>query len=657
MTTYTFVADTSDQFVDWNTPSVWSGGVVPDSVDADVVIPEIIQLSSGSAYTYFLTIDAGASYTIDSLSIAANYLDLYGSLGVAGGFDLLPQSELDIMGGTLSIGSLQNTGIDIQGYGEIASAGSIVNQGMIDGTDGTGNVGLTLSFGAFDNTGLLFTSTGLTVDVTGGAGSFANFTAGALAGGTYEASDGGTLDLSTDGVIVSDAATIELAGNPQTAPGTIESVSSATGSYVPLESSLQSIAGSGVLWLLSQTYATGNTLTVDGTLTLSDAVFSASDLIIDATGTADGAGTLAGPIANSGVITAGPGNPASSSPIAAALVVQGPVAGTGSLAIAGAAFETSYNGSEIATLTLASTLELASTVSENVSFGNSAGTLLLDAPQSFSGTIVPAGDQDATVLVGISLGSITDVDYFGGSAGGTLILTQPGTITDLYFSGDYDTDSFTLTAGPQEFSTSPPSVIVTETAVSCFARGTRVATPGGAAAVEDLRIGDAVLTARGRVRPIRWIGWRSYAGRFVAANHHVLPVLIRAGALAANMPARDLFVSPNHAVLMAGLLIPAIALVNGASIVQLAAVERVEYFHIELASHDVILAEGAPVETFVDDGSRSMFHNAAEFAALYADGPPAPARYCASRVEDGEELEAVRRWLAGRAVQPIRSVV
>ena len=48
------------------------------------------------------------------------------------------------------------------------------------------------------------------------------------------------------------------------------------------------------------------------------------------------------------------------------------------------------------------------------------------------------------------------------------------------------------------------------------------------------------------------------------------------------------------------------------SVVQAESVAAVEYFHIELDSHDVILAEGAPSETFIDEDSRGMFHNAHE---------------------------------------------
>jgi glycosyltransferase involved in cell wall biosynthesis len=99
-----------------------------------------------------------------------------------------------------------------------------------------------------------------------------------------------------------------------------------------------------------------------------------------------------------------------------------------------------------------------------------------------------------------------------------------------------------------------------------------------------------------------------------------------------------------------GVLIEAIDLINGVSIVQADRVERVDYFHIELDTHDVILAEGALSESFVDDDSRGIFQNAHEFAALYPDIPATgPGRYCAPRVAFGAQLEAARRRVAHRA--------
>ena len=86
-----------------------------------------------------------------------------------------------------------------------------------------------------------------------------------------------------------------------------------------------------------------------------------------------------------------------------------------------------------------------------------------------------------------------------------------------------------------------------------------------------------------------------------------MPVRISAGAIAANMPMRALRVSPDHAVLLDGHLIPARMLINGASIVQ-EPMQTFEYSHVELDVHDALIADGLAVESFLNVGSaRDVF--------------------------------------------------
>ena len=189
----------------------------------------------------------------------------------------------------------------------------------------------------------------------------------------------------------------------------------------------------------------------------------------------------------------------------------------------------------------------------------------------------------------------------------------------------------------------------------CFCRGTLIRTALGAVPVEALAIGDRVATQSGEMRPIKWIGKRAYDGRFIAGNRDILPIRIEAGALAGATPARDLLLSPEHALVLDGLLVPAGLLVNGATIRQVDKIDPLEYFHIELDTHDVIYANGAAAETFVDCDNRATFQNGHEFAALYPDGERAPWRFCAPRVGSGSpELAAVRAKLLARAMRQNR---
>ena len=156
----------------------------------------------------------------------------------------------------------------------------------------------------------------------------------------------------------------------------------------------------------------------------------------------------------------------------------------------------------------------------------------------------------------------------------------------------------------------------------CFLPGTRIATPAGEMAVEDLVPGDLVLTADGRAEPVAWLGRQTCATVFTPESRR--PVAIAPGALGDGLPRRELRVTADHALLLDGVLVQAGALVNGTTIRRLSAAELGEtftVFHVECARHEVILAEGAAAESFMDTVTRARFDNFADWQATHGEEP------------------------------------
>lgn len=162
---------------------------------------------------------------------------------------------------------------------------------------------------------------------------------------------------------------------------------------------------------------------------------------------------------------------------------------------------------------------------------------------------------------------------------------------------------------------------------NCFLRGTSIKTPAGEVCIEDLRIGDDVETMNGEAAAVRWIGRQVYKRNSLSWATSVMPIRISRHAFDRHTPHADLYLSPNHALYIDGVLIRAKDLVNGLSIAPSLPPDReiIEYFHIVLDTHDVIFAEGAPAETFLlRDSNHESFTNFSEYARLYPEGPRVP---------------------------------
>jgi hypothetical protein len=157
---------------------------------------------------------------------------------------------------------------------------------------------------------------------------------------------------------------------------------------------------------------------------------------------------------------------------------------------------------------------------------------------------------------------------------------------------------------------------------SCFLKGTEISTPSGCRLVQELRIGDEVQTVTGR-KTIKWIGYSKFTkeeGR--AWQDNVMPVRVARFAINDHTPYRDLYLSPGHCVFLNEALIPVTYLINETSIAQGTPSEMsaLEYYHVELDTHEVIYAEGALVESY-DGWSRDNFSNFMQYERIYGAEP------------------------------------
>jgi hypothetical protein len=210
------------------------------------------------------------------------------------------------------------------------------------------------------------------------------------------------------------------------------------------------------------------------------------------------------------------------------------------------------------------------------------------------------------------------------------------------------TETITFTGSDDVTGALSTETLTVEADVACFVAGTRIRTDDGEQPVESLVIGQSIPTLHAGSRRIKWLGTRSYAAPFLTRNHLALPVCVAAGALAPGVPARDLWLSPGHALCLDGVLVHAWRLINGVSIHQPTDTRQVTYYHVELESHEILFAEQTPVESFMGEAFRQQFQNAASFHEMYPE-PAVEQRMCLPRLDDGFALEAMRRRLAARA--------
>ncbi|WP_158927342.1 Hint domain-containing protein [Acidisphaera sp. S103] len=513
-------------------------------------------------------------------------------------------------------GTVTNAGTIVSGnyYGVYVNGGlgTVTNSGTIISGDGVG----LFAGGTVSNTGSINSTISYGVYVTGGAGTVTN--AGTIGGGADAVRFAGAF---SDRVIIDPGAVFQgkVAGGSGSNTLELAQGNSAIGTLSGFSTSFTGFGAitidAGASWTFDTTDALGSGISLidAGTLLFSQTAGSSQD--------------VAAAISGSGKVEqSGPGT----------LVLDGINDFTGGLIIAGG------------------TLELSA--------GNAAGSGPIDFAGDptlrLDGTIMPTG-----TVSGLSAGDAIDLEGVSFASGGSATIINSNTLQVVENSASYD-----LTLDPLQdfshFAFNPTPDGGTGTLITvdpaCYCRGTRILTIGGEIAVEDLQVGDRVMTLSGASRPVRWIGRRHLDLTRHPTPDRIRPIRIRANAFADTVPRRDLLLSPDHAVLCEGrpgdgMLVPARLLLNGASIVRDTHHRAVTYYHVELDAHDILLAENLPAESYLDTGNRGLFENAGGALVLHPDltGDQARRRAwsCAPFADDPARTEPIWRALAARTVQ------
>ena len=145
----------------------------------------------------------------------------------------------------------------------------------------------------------------------------------------------------------------------------------------------------------------------------------------------------------------------------------------------------------------------------------------------------------------------------------------------------------------------------------CYAKGTLILTNKGFVPVEDLRAGDVAISAgtiTAKKRAVKKVNREVRPAPVQRVIHFTVskmnsksrPICIKRDALGKNCPFQDLYISPNHAVLVDGELVCAKKLVNGGTIYQDAECESATYYHLDCERHSLLVANGAFAESYLD---------------------------------------------------------
>ena len=581
-----------------------------DIVSGLVQVGSLVQLGAGFG-TGSVTVEAGGTLAdAGPLLIGAT---TGGTVAVIGG-GLVKLGGSGALQGNIFLGN----GLDSQGLLTISGAGSrVVTTDSVFDAYANGSTGsINVNGGTLDLTGSTselvigntLGSTGVLTVSNGGQVTAGDIYLGDQDNGGVQGS--GSLDVESGGTV---SGLLIIGTHSQATVG--DGLLTSAGSLF-VQGSL-AISGTGVATSFAGLGLQGGTVSVTGSgeLVLDDGTAQAGKIVIGGIDSSEGVGTL-----NAAIFVQSQGK-------LAAGVAGEQLPSTDLLTVTG-----SLDGSGDVDVLAGATLDVQSGAGSALSFSldGSTSTLKIDAASAFAATITQMNFGDTIDLGSVgaqsasydAVGQIAHIFDAAGTEVATLHLADNGDVA--------------LAGGLQVSTTG-------DVTLACFVTGTHIAAACGPVPVETLQAGEAIRTASGALRPVRWVGHRYLR----QPTPDLAPIRIAAGAFGPGVPVRALLLSPDHAVLCGEVLVPVKALVNGATIAP-CPVDRVTYWHVELDSHDVLLAEGLACESYLDTGNRDSF--AGSVTALRPRfAAPADAVACRPIETAGARVTAAKAALLARA--------
>ena len=347
------------------------------------------------------------------------------------------------------------------------------------------------------------------------------------------------------------------------------------------------------------------------------------------------------------------------------------------------------DSSSPATVTVSDGASLKLTNSDNVATGSTVvvgdgGTLILGGYATTTSGLIQFGGNGGTIEVAAGT-TPSIIEYITNISPGDTIILDGMTANDY----TYDNGVYTLTDNGQAISgtssfqlpaanegstfvvkTIDGKTYLTADQVVCFLAGSMIRTSEGDVAVEDIQIGDQLVTFDWKhnkevTHPVVWVGKAHAKVRAGLPDDEAgYPVRVLKDAVADGVPYKDMLITAEHCLFFEGKFVPVRMLVNGVSIFYDKSITSYDYYHVETDQHSVITADGMLTESYLDTGNRRAFRQEGKVATLrgavqsWAEDAGAPLCVDRAFVEPlFHRLEARGNSMVGHRVPAKQAVV